>query len=217
MSDIFDEINEDVRRDNLRKLWDKYSLFLVAGALIIVVGVGGHRAYTYMEQQKAAKAGAAFDRAVELVDEKKFGDAKTAFATIAAEAPAGYRVLAQLREAAAVATTDKPAAVKLYDAVAADGTVGTAQQELARIRAAALLIDTASYEDVASRVESAAAPAGIYRHSAREQLALAAWRTKNETAARKWIDLIIADVETPASLRGRAEALQALLPAAAKS
>jgi hypothetical protein len=48
-------------------------------------------------------------------------------------------------------------------------------------------------------------------------LALSAWRNNDMTAARKWLDAIAEDGETPASLRSRAESLQALLPPVAKS
>jgi hypothetical protein len=48
-------------------------------------------------------------------------------------------------------------------------------------------------------------------------LALSAWRGGDNAAARKWLDLIANDGETPPSLRSRGEALQALLPPVAKS
>ena len=69
----------------------------------------------------------------------------------------------------------------------------------------------------AKRLEASAAPKSTFRHSAREMLALSAWRNNDMTAARKWLDAIAEDGETPPGLRSRAEALQALLPPVAKS
>jgi hypothetical protein len=68
-----------------------------------------------------------------------------------------------------------------------------------------------------ARLEAAAAPGSTFRHTARELLALSGWRASDATAARKWLDLIANDGETPPSLRSRAEALQGLLPPVAKS
>jgi hypothetical protein len=68
-----------------------------------------------------------------------------------------------------------------------------------------------------SRLEPSAAPGSTFRHTARELLALSAWRANDTTAARKWLDMIANDGETPPGLRSRAEALQALLPPVAKS
>jgi hypothetical protein len=67
------------------------------------------------------------------------------------------------------------------------------------------------------RLEGEAAPGATYRHSARELLALSAWRANNVAETRKWLNQIAEDGETPGSLRRRAEALQALLPPVAKS
>jgi hypothetical protein len=200
VSELFDEVDEDVRRDQLKKLWDRYSILIVAGALLIIAAVGGWRGYQYLATQKAEKAGVAFDKAAELSDQNKHAEAEAAFNDLAATAPSGYRMLSRLHAAAEVASRDPQAAVKLYDDISADRSVGALDQELAKVRAAALLLETATYPN-----------------TARELLALSAWHANDMTAARQWLDMIANDGETPPGLRSRAEALQALLPPVAKS
>jgi hypothetical protein len=217
VSELFDEVDEDVRRDQLKKLWDQYSIYVVAGALLIIVSVGGWRGYQYLEAKKAGEAGAAFDKAAELSEASKHGEAEVAFNNLAANAPSGYRILARLRAAAEAGSRDPQAAAKLYDDIAADRSVGASEQELAKVRAAGLLLDTSSYPSMLARLEPAAAPGATFRHTARELLALSAWRANDTAAARRWLDLIANDGETPPALRTRAEALQALLPPVAKS
>jgi hypothetical protein len=217
VSELFDEVDEEVRRDQLKKLWDKYSIFIIAGALLIIAGVGGWRGYQYLEAKKAAEAGVAFDKAVELSETNKHTEAEAAFNDLAAKAPSGYRMLARLRAAAEVASHDPKAAAKLYDDIAADRSIGAEQQDLARVRAAALLVDGVPYSEMLKRLESSTGAEATFRHTARELLALSAWRANDTAAARKWLDLIANDGETPPSLRSRAEALQALLPPVAKS
>jgi hypothetical protein len=179
--------------------------------------VGGWRGYQYLEAKKAAEAGAAFEAAAELSEQNKHAEAEAAFTKLAATAPYGYRMLSRLRAAAEVATRDPQAAAKLYDDIAADRSVGAPEQDLARIRAAGLLLDTTSYNNMLQRLEPATTPGATYRHTARELLALSAWRANDAAATRQWLDMIANDGETPASLRSRAEALQALLPPVAKS
>ena len=217
MSELFDEIDEDVRRDQLKKLWEKYSVVIIAGAILIIASVGGWRGYQYVEAKKAAEAGAAFDKAVELSDANKHTEAEAAFADLVAKAPFGYRVLSRLRLAAEIANRDPQAAAKMFDEIAADRSVGVADQDLARIRAAQLLLESTSYPDMKERLEAAAAPGATFRHTARELLALSAWRANDTSAARQWLDMIANDGQTPPSMRSRAEALQALLPPVAKS
>jgi hypothetical protein len=217
VSELFDEVNEDVRREQLKKLWERYSIFIIAGALLIIAAVAGWRGYEYMQAKKAAEAGQAFDKAVELSEQNMHAEAEAAFNSLAATAPYGYRMLARLRAAGEVASRDPQAAAKLYDDIAADRSIGALEQELAKVRAAALLLETSSYPDMVARLEAAAAPGASFRHTARELLALSAWRADDTTAARKWLDMIANDGETPPGLRSRAEALQALLPPVAKS
>jgi len=217
VSELFDEVDEEVRREQLKKLWDKYSIYIIALMVLVVAAVGGWRGYQYLEAKKAAEAGVAFEKAVELSEQNKHAEAEAAFTELAAKAPSGYRALARLRAAAEAAARDPQAAVKMYDEIAADRSVGAEQQALAKLRAAGLLIDTVGYADIQQRLEASAAAGSTFRHSAREMLALSAWRNGDMTAARKWLDAIAEDGETPPGLRSRAEALQALLPPVAKS
>jgi hypothetical protein len=217
VSELFDEVDEEVRREQLKKLWDQYSLYIIAAAILIVAAVAGWRGYQYLEAQKAAEAGAAFEAAIELVEQNKNTEAEAAFDKIATTAPSGYRMLARLRAAGEVAARDPKAGAKMYDELAADRSIGAEQQELARVRAAGLLLDTETYPNMLQRLEAAAKPDATFRHTAREMLALSAWRANDTTAARQWLDLIANDGETPSAMRQRAEALQALLPPVAKS
>jgi hypothetical protein len=217
VSELFDEVDEEVRREQLKKLWERYSIFIIAAAILVVAAVGGWRGYEYLEAQKAAEAGAAFDAAIELAEQNKSTEAEAAFDKVATTAPAGYRMLARLRAAGEVAARDPKAGAKMYDELAADRSIGIEQQDLARIRAAGLLLDTETYPNILQRLEAAAKPDATFRHTARELLALSAWRANDTTAARQWLDMIANDGETPSAMRQRAEALQALLPPAAKS
>src|SRR3954471_20137425 len=139
-------------------MWDQYSIYIIAGALLIIAAVGGWRGYQYIEAKKAAEAGAAFDRAVELSEQNKHAEAETAFNDLAAKAPSGYRVLARLRAAAEAGSRDPQAAAKMYDDIAADRSVGSAEQDLAKVRAAGLLLETAGYPDMLTRLEAATIP-----------------------------------------------------------
>ena len=211
MADIFHEVDEEVRRDQLKKLWDRYSIYLIAAAVLIVAGIAAWRGYEYWVAQKAAAAGAAFEAAASLSAEGKHAEAEAAFGKIATEAPEGYRVLARFRAAAALAQGKSAAAVKAYDDLAADSSLGTIWQDLAAIRAGLLLVDSAPLADMRRRFEPLAEPGRSFRHTARELLALSAWRNRDIAATRRYLDMIATDAETPASTRARTDVLSALI------
>lgn len=216
MTDIFHEVDEEVRRERLRQLWQKWGGYLLLAVFVIVLAVGGWRGWNWWQDRQAAAAGAAFEAAVALADAGRHREAAAAFAKIASEAPAGYRVLARLREAAALARDDRAAAVAAYDAAAQDSSVPRVFRELAAVRAGAILVDTARFDELRARLEPLSGATNPFRHSARELLALAAWRAGDMTAARQWFDTIMTDAETPAATRARIEMLMTLAAAQGK-
>lgn len=216
MSDIFREVDEEVRREQLKKLWDRYGNYVVAAAVLLVAAVAAWRAYMWWEAKKAAETGAAFEAATTLAEAGKRGEAEAAFAKIAADGTAGYRHLARMREAAELAQSDAKAAIAAYDQITADRAIGPVLQDLAALRAAALLIDSGALAEAQRRLEPLAANDRTFRHTAREFLVLAAWRAGDTTAAKRWFDLIMTDAQTPAATRSRVEMLMALGSGASK-
>ena len=210
VSDIFREVDEEVRREQLKKLWDRYGNYVVAAAVLLVAAVAAWRAYMWWEAKKAAETGAAFEAAATLAETGKRGEAEAAFAKIAADGTAGYRHLARMREAAELAQGDAKAAIAAYDQITADRAVGPVLQDLAALRAAALLIDTGALAEAQRRLEPLAANDRTFRHTAREFLVLTAWRAGDTTAAKRWFDLIMTDAQTPAATRSRVEMLMAV-------
>jgi hypothetical protein len=217
VSDIFQEVDEEVRREQLKKLWDRYGVYVMAAAFVMVAAIAGWRGYQWWEARQAAATGAAFETAITLSDGGKHSEAEAAFAKIAADGTSGYRVLARLREAVELAHHDPKAAIAVYEKIAADGAVGAVLQDLAALRAAALYLDASAFEQARRLLEPLTAPDRTFRHTARELLALTAWRTGDTTAAKRWFDMIATDAQTPAATRSRVEMLMALAAPESKS
>jgi hypothetical protein len=216
VTDIFQEVDEEVRREQIAKLWQRYGYYIIAGCVLVVIGVGAWRGYDWWETKKAAESGAAFEQAVMLAESGKPQEAEAAFAKLATGGTAGYRLLSRLREAAELARSDPKAAIKSYDDLAADRGAGQVVQDVAALRAGFLLVDGASYADMRSRLEPLTGPDRPFRYSARELLALSAWKQGDMGAARQWTDMIMTDPQTPAGARSRAEVLSELIAASGK-
>ena len=216
MADIFQEVDEEVRREQLKKLWERNQNLIIAVAILIILGVSGWRGYEYWQTKKAAEAGAAFENAVTLSEQGKHEEAEAAFAKLGADSTATYQGLAQVRAAAELAQTDPKGAIAAYDKIAADSAIPAVLRNLAGLHAGALMVDKGSFADVRTRLEPLTGSDQIFHHTARELLALAAWRAGDTTAARQWIDMITADPDTPADERSRVQMLDALMASADK-
>jgi hypothetical protein len=210
VSDIFQEVDEEVRREKLKQLWERHSNLIVSFALLVVLAVGGWRGYEWWEMKKAAESGAQFEAAIVLAEAGKQAEAQAAFAKVAQEGSSGYRILARFREAAELAKTDAVGAARLYASLAADSSLDRALRDLAGVREGMILVDTAPLAEVAAKLEPLTTADRPFRHTARELLALSAWRNGDTAAAKRWLDLIATDAETPAGTRARMDVLMTL-------
>jgi hypothetical protein len=210
VSDIFQEVDEEVRREKLQQLWERHSNLIVALALLVVLAVGGWRGYEWWETKKAAESGAQFEAAITLAEAGKQAEAQAAFAKIAQDGSSGYRTLARFREAAELAKTDPAAAAKLYASLAADSSLDRALRDLAAVREGMILVDSAALAEFTAKLEPLTTADRPFRHTARELLALSAWRNGDTAAAKRWLDLIATDADTPAGTRARMDVLMTL-------
>lgn len=217
MADIFHEVDEEVRRERLQKFWERYSILIIGLAVLIVAGIGAWRGYEWYISKQAAAAGAKFEVAVTLAEQGKHAEAQAAFAKLGTEAPAGYKVLSRLRAAAELVESKPEEAAKVYDALAADASLGRTVQDLAAVHAGMLRVDSAPFAEMQQKLSALVEPGRPFRHSARELLALSAWRSHDVANARKYIDMITKDAESPPNMRTRAEILSALIVASGKS
>jgi hypothetical protein len=217
VSDVFREIDEEVRREQFKKLWDRYQYLIVGLVFLVVAGVGGWRLYEWQQTREADRFGTQFESAITLAEEGKRDEAEKIFAQIAANGTPAYRMLARIRQAAALAESNPTAATEMYRQISADTSIEPVMRDLASVRAAALLIDAGSFADVRKLLEPIAQPGRDFRHAARELLALNAWKAGDRAGATKWYAQILTDAEAPASSRARVEMLIALSAADGKS
>ena len=94
MADIFDEINEDLKRDQMQELWSRYGKYVIIAVSLVVIGVGSRQGYTAWQDRQATKAAAIYHQAL------KSGDPASALAAQLDMLSPGYAMLAQFRIAA---------------------------------------------------------------------------------------------------------------------
>lgn len=204
------EIEEELRRDQLMKLWSRYGTYIVIAAVLLVLAAGAWRGWQWYQLRGSAEAGARYEQALALAAAGKQDEAAKDFAALLKDAPAGYRLLARFQLAGEAGKRDASAGVAAFDAIAADGSVNATLRDLARVRAALLLVDTASVAEITARVEPLMGATAPFRNSAREILALSHFRAGERTQAAKLFEEIIADPAAPSSLKNRAQVMQAL-------
>lgn len=213
MSDFFQEVDEEVRREKAELFWKKYQNVIIGLAIAVVVATAGWRFYEFRQQQADEAAGGAYETAIALAREGKAADAERELVDLAAKAPAGYRALARLRAADLAGKRDAKEGVKFFDEIAADAAVDDTLRAAARLRAAYLVADMNEPADLAKRLEPQAADGQPFRASARELIGVTALQAGDYERAAKYLDMIVTDADSPAALRQRADLLLGLVRA----
>lgn len=99
MSDIFHEVDEDVRRDKTADLWRRYQTPIFVVAFLIIAATGTYSYFQDTRLKAAEAANARFQAATALANEGKNAEAAAAFDALVKDSPAGYVALARIRAA----------------------------------------------------------------------------------------------------------------------
>ncbi len=206
------EVNEELRQDRAREIWDRYGLMAMGVGIAVVLATGIYVAWDWWTTRQANASGDRFSQALTLADQGQTDQALAQLAELQDDGYGAYPMLARFRTATVQADSgDFAAAIASFDAVANDSSTPQPIREAARLRAGYLLVDHGSYEDVAARVEAMTADGDAMRHSAREALALAAWKDGQADEALRLFELIIGDGDSPGSMRQRAQMMIELI------
>jgi len=212
VSDIFREVEEEVRRERFEKLWKKYGDHVIAAAALIVIGAAGVQLYRYYEQRQENKASIAYTAAAQLLDSGQPAAAESQFAGLARSAPHGYAQVARLAEADAMfGAGNRGAAVNLYEQIAAgsDAYLGA----VARLHAAWAIVDSAPKSEVEMLLAPLTDPTSPWHGLTQEVFAYENLRSGNAAEALKAYQQIASDPNAPSSLHTRASAMVRFLSA----
>ena len=219
MSDesFFREVNEEIRQDRTRRIWARYGRLIMAVAVAAVLVTVGYVAWREYSISQANQSGDNYLAALDLASTGKPDEALSALDAMAENGYGAYRDLARMRAATLKEKQGARAdAVAAFDAVAADSSAPSPIRDMAAIRAAYILVDTGSLDDVSQRVVQLSGEDRPLRYPAREALGLAAWKAGDNDDARRYFEQLRDDQGTPSGIAIRARLLLELIDAGSR-
>ncbi|MEM9682571.1 MAG: tetratricopeptide repeat protein [Pseudomonadota bacterium] len=212
MADIFQEVEEELRRDKAAQYWTRYGRYIIAAVVLIVVATGTYVGWTEYRLQQQTSYGERFAVAMSLIQEQKPGEAIDALGALAEDASTGYATLARFRAAGLkMEQGDRNGAAAIYDAIAKDGSVDSLYAQLANLYFVLGMLDTGDYVDLTDRLTPLLADDSPWRFSARELAALLELQKGDTAKANEYYTTLADDPQTPTGARARAaEMLRAL-------
>jgi hypothetical protein len=202
------EVEEELRRDQMHKIWKRYNGLILGAAVLIVLAVAGYKMLENHRITAAETGGAEFTAAENLSDQKKKDEADKAFKAIAESGPAGYAALAKLQLAGAQAKEGKTAdAVATYDSLAKQTGADDLLKNFAQLQAASLRMADADYDEIQNRLTPLIAEDAPFAKSARELLGVAAFKAKKFDDARKYLEPLLVDPNVPDDTQERVKVI----------
>ncbi|MCR9220850.1 MAG: tetratricopeptide repeat protein [Alphaproteobacteria bacterium] len=207
MSDIFTEVEEDLRRERAKALWTRYGRYFVAVAVIAILAVGAHtwwRSYERSQQLEAADRYQAV-----LAQQGQAGPASVAadLEALADAAPDGYRMTALMRAAALHGEAgDHAAAAQTFERVAADDGVDRLYRDLAEVLAVSQAARAGDRDpaDLLGRLAPHLEAGAAWRFTALEVAAGLALQAGDVDTAREHLSAIADSADAPQRSRARA-------------
>ena len=209
---LFREIDEELRQEHYAKLWKKYGTYVLGAALALVVGVAGFQGWRNYDVSTRTAEGMRFAEAQRLMRGDQNEAAARALGSLAADANAGYALLARFQEAALLSSQgDRTGAIAAYRELAGDTGIDALYRDLALVLGALHEIDTADPAALSQRIAPLTADDNPWRYSAREIIAVLARRGGDASKARELYSGLANDVAAPSGIRARAQEMLAIL------
>ena len=205
MSDsaAFQEVDEAVRKDELREWWNRWGTWVVAAAVVVVVAVTGMVGWRQYDNARRGEASAAYSAALAQIATDRSA-ARTAFESQAKNAPEPYRSLAAL----IAAQLREPLDAQVTALVEVAPTLTAAElSDLANVIAAYKSIDSPKAEEMVAKLEPLAGPDRPFRLSVKELQAMLAVRKGDLKRARELWSEIAKDPQAPQTAAQRASGM----------
>jgi hypothetical protein len=212
VSDIFQEVEEDVRRERYEQLWKRYGTHMMVAAGILVVGVASFQAWRTYELNQRQAISDRFTEATKAVQAGDAAKAETEFTSLAGEAPAGYATLAKFNLAAALLAQGKrdPSIALLRELMAESDPIIASS---ARLRLAWIEADAKPKAEIVVLLEPLTAADNPWRFTAGEVLAYVDLKDGARAQAQEAYQKLAQDLAAPANLRQRAAGIAEYLKA----
>ena len=134
MADIFDEVSEELKQDQLVQLWKKYSKYIITFFILLVLSVSTYKVYMIWNEKKLTESSEQFFSGLEKLDNKDFEKSAEIFLNSSLDQKDGYRVLSIFGLAHSNFENRKISEmVSNYQTIYEDKTIGNYYQDLARI------------------------------------------------------------------------------------
>lgn len=208
MSDIFQEIDEDLRQDKVARLWKAYGKYLVSLAIFIILAIAGYRFIEHINKENREQASELYELASEA---GRTGDKKAAIELFSDERfneTMGYAIISKLKKATLAKSNNDPEGMAIVlKQIATNEEIPSYLRNLARLK----LIASDS-DNYISQLDALIEGDGPWKFLALELKGGMELEVGNLKEARSIFEELTIEADTPNNMRRRASEILKALP-----
>lgn len=205
VSNLFNEIDEELRQDKAALLWKQYGNTFIAAIIAVIIAVAGYEGWKAYDISSRSELGQKYADALNLSNKDQHDNAIKSFKTLAGEGSNGYATLARLQEASILAKQGKKKdAAQAYFLIGQNGEINKTYRDMAMVLGALNGLDDMDAKDIITRLQGLVGSSSPWRFSASEITAFAEAKAGNKTKAAEIMKALADDAGAPPSLRQRA-------------
>lgn len=214
MSEIFQQVEDDIRQQKLKEFWVENRAFIIGGIALAIVGTGALSFWRHYDlKQDLAKT-------ANLIEAVKTADT-TKIATFASDVGGNHAMIARLNEASLLVNRkQEDAALAVYNEIAGMRGVDSLYRDMARLNALHLKLDrdmdAKALDALHAEADALTSEKSLWRYSALEAKALIFARQAKFADAAEILAKIAGDAMAPQDLRARAMTMRELYAASAE-
>jgi len=208
VSDIFQEIDEDLRQDKVARLWKAYGKYLVSLAIFIILAIAGYRFIEHINKENREQASELYELASEA---GRTGDKKAAIELFSDERfneTMGYAIISKLKKATLAKSNNDPEGMAIVlKQIATNEEIPSYLRNLARLK----LIASDS-DNYISQLDALIEGDGPWKFLALELKGGMELEVGNLKEARSIFEELTIEADTPNNMRRRASEILKALP-----
>jgi len=210
MSNLFNEIDEDLRQDKLKALWNKYRAAVFTFVIVIALGLASSEFYQYWSLSKEKNSGLIFSEIIDNIIQNDIQSAQINIDRLSDEGTKNYKSYALvLKSDLLLSEGNLIEAEKIYNQII-NTTNNPLLKDLAKLKLSYIRVDSYSFEKMKEELEDLLGDKmlGLFAH---EILAISAYKNEVFDQGIESLEIILSNEKTTNGMFDRAQMMLKVL------
>lgn len=209
---FFKEVSEDIKNENMQKLWDKYGLYIIAVMAIVLTAAVSFETFKSWKVKRNQTWSDTYSYALNLQNQGRYDESKVILDKIQKSNNGIYGDIAKLQTSNILFEQGKNAeALVLLEEIVNDPKANQKMKDMSAIKLASYKLDSAPKEEIITLLAPLSENEGSWKNIAKEMLAMLEIREGNIDGAKNLYQQILDTENLPDGLKLRVQDMLSIL------